>query len=107
MEYYYLLWIITAAIVAALPIIFIKQYLEDNEKQYMIWYSFLSYSILIYAYIQILKNSDISILYPIVKIISILLVVIVGIFLNKENFTQTNLLGLILGIIAILLLSQP
>ena len=98
-------WMFTAAIAAALPVIFIKQYIHDELPQYWLALPLLSYSILVYAYLQILRDYQMSILYPILKIVSILLVVGTGIFAQKEKLTPINSLGIILGIIAILLLS--
>lgn len=99
-----LFWILVAAISAALPVVFIKWYIKDDLSQYWLVLPAFCYCVLIYAYLQLLDDFQISILYPILKILSIILVVFTGIVINGEYITIHNLLGIILGFISIILL---
>lgn len=104
MKFNKIFWIIIAAISAALPVIFIKQYITEKLSYYWLVLPLLCYCVLIYTYLQLLGNFQIVIIYPILKILSILLVVFIGIVINGEYITIHNFLGIILGFISIILL---
>jgi multidrug transporter EmrE-like cation transporter len=61
-------------------------------------------TILIISFMNILRRNKISIAYPIIKILSIIFVVIYGTLIFHETITDTQLLGIIFGIIAVYLL---
>lgn len=98
-------WGVTASIMAALPIPIIKYYTETKEPTLII-IVIMIYIILVFAYIHLLDNQNITIVYPLLKIFSIIIVVLFGltVFQNKLNIYSS--LGLILGITSIYLLSK-
>jgi hypothetical protein len=99
------IWIIIGAAAAGAPILFVKRYLAD-ERLAWIAASLASYSLLVYAYVKILgQGGEISILYPLVKITSILLVVGAGGLLLGDRLNVKGWLGIVLAIVAIYLLS--
>lgn len=100
--FFYLL----AAISAALPIPLIKKYTQGNPKHTWIILAFLCYAVLIYSYIIILQDKNITVVYPIVKVISILIVLLFGIFMFGNGITFEIGLGILFGIISIYLLSK-
>jgi len=98
------LYILLAAFASTLPASFIKQYTKKPNNIW-IFLSILSYLILIFTYIYLFKNKEISTIYPIIKICSIIMVICFGVLYLGETFTTTNFIGIILGITSIYLLS--
>jgi multidrug transporter EmrE-like cation transporter len=96
-------WIILAAIAASLQVIFIKKYLQTNDW-YWIGLSFLTSVFLLVTYIKIFNGNDMSTIYPIIKILSIIIVIITGDVFFKNKITMRIIFGIILSIISIYLL---
>ena len=65
-----------------------------------------SYLILILSYSIILTDKNISIIYPILKVLSVIIVVIAGIIVFKNNLDMKTIIGIIFGIISIYILSS-
>lgn len=99
----YLLWFILAVIMSAMPMPLIKKYLTTNNIFYLLVCGFI-YIILTYGYVQILKNHTISKMYPLLKILSIILVFFIGVFFFNDELKLKNIIGIIMGIVAIYLL---
>jgi multidrug transporter EmrE-like cation transporter len=97
-------WILLAAASASIPLILMKKYTE-TKKTILIILSLICYLVVIQSYIQLLSTSNISTIYPMIKIVSDLIVIPVGIFLFHEKLNLYNYLGIILGIFSIHLLS--
>jgi len=104
MDLYNIFWFIIAATTPALPLAMIKRYTETNNYYWIIM-SICCYLLLIFAYSIILTNTDIAIMYPLLKVISILIVVTLGLIFYKSELDGKSILGIILGIISIYLLS--
>ena len=60
---------------------------------------------LILSYIYLFENNSISKLYPILKIISVILVVIIAIAFHQEKLSISETFGIIFALIALYLLS--
>ncbi len=105
MDFYTIFWFLLAAISAALPIPFIKEYTMNDSINWII-YSITSYLILILSYSKILRNKNITIIYPLLKVLSVLIVITTGlvVFGNKMNIVSG--IGIIFGIISLYLLSS-
>jgi multidrug transporter EmrE-like cation transporter len=97
-------WILLAAASASIPLILMKKYTE-TKKTILIILSLICYLVVIQSYIQLLSTSNISTIYPMIKIISDLIVIPAGIFIFHEKLNLYNYLGIILGISSIYLLS--
>ena len=95
---------VATALAQAMPPILIKKYINTNDFNLII-FSVLSYLFLIYFYSIILRNSNLSIAYPLLKVFSVLIIVVSSILYFKEDLSSTHLIGIIFGIIAIILLS--
>jgi multidrug transporter EmrE-like cation transporter len=104
MKLYNILLLLISAITHALVVQFIKYYDEKNNIKWL-FYTLGCYIIAIIAYLILLKENDILIIYPISKILSIICAVIIGIVLFKEELTLTTIIALLLGIISVILLS--
>lgn len=98
------LWFLIAATAAALPIPFIKQYTLQGGW-WWIALSVLSYLTLILAYYIILRDKNITVVYPFLKVLSVLLVVLAGVSVFHDRLTMTSVIGIGLGIVSLYLLS--
>ena len=78
----------------------------ETKNELFIILSFLSYSTLIYIYTIILLNHNIATIYPLVKIVSILLVVISGLLLFHDSLNIRISTGLLFGFLSLYLLSK-
>ena len=96
-------WIISAAITECLEDVFIKKYIQTKEWSW-IYLSFFTSLFLILAYVQAFSGNNISVIYPIIKILSIIIVIITGDVFFKNKITIKSIVGIILGIISIYLL---
>ena len=97
--------ILLAAITGATNVVLVKQYIITKDICY-IPILLLSGLIALYSYYNIFTSRDISNGYPIVKILSILIVVFFGIIVYDEKISYKKLVGIILSIIAMYLLLQ-
>jgi multidrug transporter EmrE-like cation transporter len=106
MSYYILFFYLLAAISAALPIPLIKKYTQGNPRHTWLVLALFSYIILIYSYIIILQDKNITIVYPIVKVISILVVLLFVIFAFGNKISWEVGVGILFGLLSIYLLSK-
>ena len=65
-------WVILAAIAATLEVVFIKKYIQTKEWSWF-YLSFLTSLFLILAYVKTFSGQNVSIIYPIIKILSIMI----------------------------------
>ena len=98
-------WYCVSAITSAIPIPFIKNYTKTNHVMWIIL-AILSYCLLIYSYTQILHDHNISILYPTLKIVSIIIVISAGIIFFNDKLDLRSIFGLLLGVTSIYMLSK-
>jgi multidrug transporter EmrE-like cation transporter len=98
-------WILVAALVSAVPIALIKQWTK-TENNNLLLLSVLCYLILIFALTNLLKDANIAILYPILKCLSILIVVVFGILFYEHKINNYTALGILLGLGSIMTLSM-
>jgi len=97
-------WFLVAGIAAALPIPFIKEYTKTHENIWLVLSAF-SYATLIYAYIHILEDENIAIIYPLLKVFSVLIVVAFGILFFQAQLNTKSYIGILSGMASIYLLS--
>ena len=103
-------WIIIGSIMSTLPIKCIQKYLnlsvkEQKEHYYLLLVAVLANVTLIYIYYQTMLNSDGIVMYTLLKISSILLLVLYGLFVDKTFIVNFNkIAGIICAVIAIYLL---
>jgi len=104
MDFNLIMWIIIGALAAAVPVMFVKKYTENKDFTYIIL-SMISFGILIYVYSVVLANRSIVIIYPIIKIVSILFIVLFGYLFFNNKIDAKISLGVLFGIASIYLLS--
>jgi multidrug transporter EmrE-like cation transporter len=88
-----------------MPIIFIKKYTETQNIMFIIL-SIFTYFILILSYSIVLVNSNITIIYPVLKVISILTVVLSGLIFFDDKLDIKSFFGITFGILSVYLLSS-
>jgi multidrug transporter EmrE-like cation transporter len=97
--------ILLGAIASAIPALCMKEYAHCH-KFYWLFISFISYIILLYAYYKLFEFTEVSVLYPMLKVLSILFVIGTGVLVFGEHITTRIALGLLLGVGSIYLLSN-
>jgi len=97
--------IVLGAIASAIPAICMKEYARSHEMHWLL-FSFISYVILMYAYYKLFEFTSVSVMYPFLKVLSILFVIGTGVLVFGEQITTRITLGLLLGVGSIYLLSN-
>ena len=94
-----------AIVSAGLPAILMKQY---NITKYinLIIFSILLFMFCIYTYYKIFTpDNNLSVIYPILKLLTLLSVAIIGIILFNEKINLDKIIGLGFAIVAVFFLS--
>jgi drug/metabolite transporter (DMT)-like permease len=95
--------IITSTIIALLPLVLIKKYLQSNQIYYLI-ITMIVYFLLMLSYIKLFENTELSSIYTILQILQILLVLLIGVIIFNETLTLNKVIGIIFGLISVYLL---
>ena len=91
---------------ASLSPIFIHFYVLTDDKVYL-FYTFCVFMLSFYFQIKLFKRSkELSIIYPLLSISTILFVCIVGFLYFKESITHTKIIGILFGIISLFVLGK-
>jgi len=98
------LWFLVGTICSALTVPFIKLYIETNNYLW-VGIAYLVELVLVYIYSILLHNYDMTIVYPMMKQSSILIVVFIGYMIFDSKFNVEKIIGIILSIVSIYLLS--
>jgi drug/metabolite transporter (DMT)-like permease len=93
-------YLIISTIIAILPIIFIKRYINTNQI-YNLFFALILYILLLLSYIKLFEKSDISSTYTILQILQIFLILFAGILFFKESITMNKIFGVLLGSLSI------
>jgi multidrug transporter EmrE-like cation transporter len=102
----YLLLLI-AAFLSAVPPILLKYYINSGKvNNSMIYLSVIMSILLLIIYIYLFEYYGTSQMYTVVKILSILMVVVVGFLYLREKITVKNLIGIIFAVVALILLTS-
>ena len=99
-----ILWILVGAVATASPVLFVKEYLKDKQTYWLLACA-LSYAVLIAAYLTLFATGSVHVLYPIIKVVSIVLVVAGGVVLFRERIGWRGIAGVVSAAVAIYLLS--
>lgn len=100
-----LLWFIIAVLFSSIPLFLIKKYIETKNVWYIVTAT-LIYVSLVFLYYKLLVDYNMSKVYPLIKVVSIIIVVCFGVFLFDEKVSIYNIIGIILGLGSIYLLSM-
>ena len=97
-------WIIIATIASASPVLLVKEYIKSNNLRFIVL-SIVSYLTLLFTYIHLFKENEISKIYSLIKIAQLLLVSVIAIQLYNEKINKNKIIGLGAGIVSIIYLS--
>lgn len=96
---------ILTAFIEASPITLLKKYFETNNKLWILA-SLCCYPFLVLCYLYILKTKSLSVVYALIKIISILLISSYSFFYLGEKLDFLDKIGIFLAVGAILFLTR-
>ncbi len=105
MDYSKWLMFTTAILASSATILLLKHNTANPNNMYVIL-SIICELILIYTYIMLLNDQNMITMYPFIKIMSILVVVGIGMVFYEEKLIMENKIGIMLGIVALVLLSK-
>uniref|UniRef100_A0A6G6ACD3 Membrane protein n=1 Tax=Borely moumouvirus TaxID=2712067 RepID=A0A6G6ACD3_9VIRU len=96
-------WYLIAAIISAIPIPIIQKYVDTKNKFYL-FLAMLFYLILVLIYAQVLQSTQMSIAYPLIKFLSIILVVVFGVLFFNNKLSTKQIIGILIGGVSLYLL---
>lgn len=101
------IYILIAAILSAVSPLLIDRYMKGGQRDVILLYiSVISTVATLYFYAILCQRQNTSMMYTLIKILSILLVVVVGSFVFKEKLNCKNIVGVVLAIVAMVLLKN-
>lgn len=100
----FILWFMFACIIICLPITFIKKYVDTSELKY-VFIALSFYCFLTFIYIKLLRYKDISTVYTLLNIVSIVSIFLINVFLFKNKIDFFKITGITFAIISIYFLS--
>ena len=101
MNQYQLILLVT--IIGLLCTLFVKQFCASDNNIFIILIIIFDI-IYLYYYLELLKQSNVSSIYPLLKILSLILIIVFGIILFEEKITVCKVGGIIFSILSIYLL---
>ena len=101
----YIILLIITSIIALLPVFLIKKYINTKNKNFLILAGFF-YLLLLLSYIEVFSRSEVTSSYTLLQILQVLIIVLGGIFIFKENLNSNKIIGIISGILCIYFLTK-
>ena len=101
MNQYQLILLVT--IIGLICTLFVKQFCASNNNIFIILIIIFDI-IYLYYYLELLKQGDVSSIYPLLKIFSLILIIVFGIILFEESISVCKVAGIIFSILSIYLL---
>jgi drug/metabolite transporter (DMT)-like permease len=96
--------VILTVLLSAIMLPFAKGYQTSGSVVYLIL-GFLTWVGIFWGYVKLLGSGGMSRIYPLIKMLAIILVVIFGVFAYGEKLTLLPGIGIFLGIISVYLTS--
>jgi hypothetical protein len=101
-----LLWILLAGLSGAIAPLVIKYYVSSKPSElYLPILALFIYGITIISFIYVFKSSNVSITFPIIKALTILFVIFIGIIFFHEKIDSIIIISILLIMIALFLLT--
>jgi multidrug transporter EmrE-like cation transporter len=97
--------ILIAGTIATMPSLFIKKYIKNPEKKFLL-FAITCYILLIIMYIHIYKKAEISRAYPSILTLQIILITIISMCYFKEKMTTHKMIGIGTGLLTIYFLTK-
>lgn len=103
MDLFIIIWFILATIIGALIIPLVKEYINTSNNMLLV-VAITLHIILVFVYVKLFANNNISTFYTFTKIFSIIIVVAFGVLWFNEKLSYKNIIGIILAIVSLGLL---
>jgi multidrug transporter EmrE-like cation transporter len=100
-----LVLIMIAGTIATMPSLFIKKYIKNPEKKFLL-FAVTCYMLLIMMYLQIYRKAEISRAYPSILTLQIILITIISMCYFKEKMTKYKMIGIGTGLLTIYFLTK-
>ena len=97
-------WIIIATIASASPVLLVKEYIKSNNLRFIVL-AIVSYLTLLFTYIHLFKENEISKIYSLIKIAQLVIVALIAIQLHNEKINKNKIIGIAAGVVSIIYLS--
>lgn len=104
MDFNLIFLIICSAFIGALPIMFIKMYLNTN-KLYFLFLTLSAYILLIKTYLIVFKDHDIITTFISIKILSDIFVIMSSVLFFKETLNIKKIIGILIAFVSVYLIS--
>jgi multidrug transporter EmrE-like cation transporter len=101
----YLLLLIITSIIALIPIIFIKKYINTKNINNLTVAGFF-YLLLLLSYVKVFSQSEVTSAYTLLQIIQVLIIVFIGFIIYKETVSRDKIIGIGAGLICIYFLTK-
>jgi multidrug transporter EmrE-like cation transporter len=101
----YLLLLIITSIIALIPIIFIKKYINTKNINNLLIAGFF-YLLLLLSYVKVFSQSEVTSAYTLLQIIQVLIIVFIGFIIYKESVSRDKIIGIGAGLICIYFLNK-
>lgn len=98
--------IIIASLISVIPALLMKKFFDNHAQWYLVIIAIVASVIGTLMYLLLYKNNDSSRIYCIIKFLSIIIITIGGYLFLQEKLTIKHIIGILLGIVSIVLLSQ-
>jgi drug/metabolite transporter (DMT)-like permease len=101
-----ILLVLTASILSALPIILIKKYILSRKQYFITILVAIALNVIVtYLYIPLLEISNATIIYTIIKVLSVIIIAFLAFIYLKERLTIRQIIGVTIGMISLMLLT--
>jgi multidrug transporter EmrE-like cation transporter len=97
--------VLMVVVVGLIANILLQHCTQKNPNVLVILLLLITHIIYFILYIKLLKKDDISTIYPSVKIISLIAMVLIGILLFNEDITRNKIYSIVFAILAVYFLS--
>jgi multidrug transporter EmrE-like cation transporter len=97
-------WIIIATIASASPVLLVKEYIKSNNLRFIVL-AIVSYLTLLFTYIHLFKENEISKIYSLIKIAQLVIVALIAIQIHNEKINKNKIIGIAAGVVSIIYLS--
>lgn len=101
--YQTIIWVIVSGLSSALAPVAVKKYIETSNY-YFILVACIAYIVSIITFVYIFKNKNVSVLFTIIKGLSIVLVISYGVIFFGEKLNTIEWIGVCLVLLGIFLL---
>ncbi len=98
------MWVLMTALSGALAYLAMQAYVNSQSRHEYLFLAMILQVLVVYGYSKILSKDQSGVLYATAKIMAIILVIVASVYLFDKEISTKQIIGLILGVIAIILL---